>query len=909
MPKSTLPPQETLHEDLEGISVKKEMMKQAAFAAPGILINIKELKDHYIPGSDEPGIAAAVMEEVTSVIGETLVDLAFPILKIGMIGWKIRAAIKAAQEKIKAKVYDVFVDISNHVTGNIHDETDRNNPITTQRLRIISGKIESARIDKNASASEQRAALVEIIRLLQETEPKPELQVALQTGLAMEKQAAATEKILAKMDGQAAVMEKLTGLSPSDQKLAPVEIENAMAAMKECEKVAAAASPEVQARNSLSTLAAAVTVPAAVTIAETTHGVREKLAGPISQQSAVAENANGKPVVDDKKKTEPDRENPIVDNQRMWDAILSSQSLWEINFEHGIKLEKMTAITPAVAQSLLTRFGTDMLFLNGLQSLTPETARILAKFKGWLNLDGLESASADVLRELAKYRVDPPAGPYSLRGLWLNGLKTLSEQEAAAISQHEGYLSLVGLETLSDPALNHLFRHRGRMNLASLQYLGDIDIDEYCRKYLQTDSYVSFGYLKAITDRQLTSLVRHAGREESYLTLGLTEMPDSQTQILSSFKGSLQLLPLQTVSEADIINLATSAKELTLGVSEITDRSAGALAKVPQFLRLYNLTTLSDRQAELLSHRKWSTDFGNLKNISEKGINFLASASASVSGRGPVFDRIQELRKQSEKSVPKEEPATEVECLRLLQYLKSETYIPTNNSTYHQSLSKAVMILEQLPKTSVARIEMETYLRLRLPQFIKECKESQWLSIAGARVCESSIEKIRLIDQLEKAGVSSPQFLGAKIDAGQTGSNALIKFAQSSERDDFNRNKEEIIKILGILEATGWAGMTRQELVPIFKRNGCTLEIPENLPINGAKAFTIYHGQTYIGVLARIQQRRLDTGQYSGYVIPSDPDVRFSNQESEMYGIGVGYENPIVYDEAKKIFYGPANSD
>ncbi len=304
MPKSTLP--EKAHEDVAGISVKKEMIKQAALAAPGILTNIKELKDHYSTGSDEPGIAATVMEEVTSVIGETLVDLAFPILKIGMIGWKIRAAIKTAQEKIKAKVYDLYVDISNQVTGNIHDETDRNNPITTQRLKIISGKIDGAKINKNAPASEQRAALVEIIRLLQETEPQAELQAALQAGLAMEKQAAATESILKKMDSQAAVMEKLTGLTPNDEKLAPVEVENAMNALKECQKVAASQSPARQAKSSLNSLASQVNVTPATTVAHTTERVRETLSGsgagrteetiPLATAAEIAEVVDGKEV-------------------------------------------------------------------------------------------------------------------------------------------------------------------------------------------------------------------------------------------------------------------------------------------------------------------------------------------------------------------------------------------------------------------------------------------------------------------------------------------------------------------------------------------------------------------------------------------------------------------------------------
>lgn len=232
MPPRIVP--NTAPEDAREISVNKELIKQAAYAAPGILSNLKELKEHYIPASGESGLGSIVMEELTAAIGGTLIDVAFPITKIASIGWKIRSAVKAAQEKIKTKVYDLFVDISTQVTGMIADQTDRNDHVTTQRLKIISGKIEGAKIDKNASGSEQRAALLEIIRLLQETEPQTELQAVLEEGKAVEKQVAEIETILQAMDDQAAALQKLEPLSKDDEKIAPDEMKIIENALSEC---------------------------------------------------------------------------------------------------------------------------------------------------------------------------------------------------------------------------------------------------------------------------------------------------------------------------------------------------------------------------------------------------------------------------------------------------------------------------------------------------------------------------------------------------------------------------------------------------------------------------------------------------------------------------------------------------
>jgi hypothetical protein len=59
---------------------------------------------------------------------------------------------------------------------------------------------------------------------------------------------------------------------------------------------------------------------------------------------------------------------------------------------------------------------------------------------------------------------------YSRGPLFLNGLTTLSAEEATALAQHKGYLFLNGLTTLSDEAATALAQHKGELSLASISF-------------------------------------------------------------------------------------------------------------------------------------------------------------------------------------------------------------------------------------------------------------------------------------------------------------------------------------------------------------------------------------------------------------------------------------------------------
>lgn len=99
------------------------------------------------------------------------------------------------------------------------------------------------------------------------------------------------------------------------------------------------------------------------------------------------------------------------------------------------------------------------LLLNGVRVLSPEAAAGLARHHGVLCLDGLKSLPPDVASHLARHRHISHLGRFYNR-LSLNGVETLSEESAAALSAYLGNLSLNGLRNLAPDAARRLVKHR-----------------------------------------------------------------------------------------------------------------------------------------------------------------------------------------------------------------------------------------------------------------------------------------------------------------------------------------------------------------------------------------------------------------------------------------------------------------
>ena len=194
--------------------------------------------------------------------------------------------------------------------------------------------------------------------------------------------------------------------------------------------------------------------------------------------------------------------------------------------------------------------------LNNLKLITDQQAEIIVdayqtKHVHWdanfnplgLPLNGLGSITNNQAETLGKVRYQPQKDEFCT--LYLNGLKSINEEQAKGLSKAEN-LELNGLTS--------------------------------------------------ITDQQAKSL----SRVEGYLHLnGLTSITDQQAESLSKV-GTLSLNGLISITDEQAESLS-KAEDLDLnGLSSITDQQAESLSKVGT-LSLNGLTSITDAQAESLS--------------------------------------------------------------------------------------------------------------------------------------------------------------------------------------------------------------------------------------------------------------------------------------------------------------------
>ncbi|MFM7071513.1 MAG: hypothetical protein ACKO38_06925 [Planctomycetota bacterium] len=151
----------------------------------------------------------------------------------------------------------------------------------------------------------------------------------------------------------------------------------------------------------------------------------------------------------------------------------------------GFSLWTFDEMTPEAAK-VIARSGMDILFLDsvkvvppetlrilcesevsflslGIVRLSPTTARVLSRFRGaCLKLDRLETISAEVAKILGRFP----------RLLSLNGVQTLGVDVAKALTLHRGELVLDGLVHLSEDVAQALSRHRCKcLGLEVLRFL------------------------------------------------------------------------------------------------------------------------------------------------------------------------------------------------------------------------------------------------------------------------------------------------------------------------------------------------------------------------------------------------------------------------------------------------------
>jgi hypothetical protein len=176
-------------------------------------------------------------------------------------------------------------------------------------------------------------------------------------------------------------------------------------------------------------------------------------------------------------------------------------------------LDGLTSLSPAVARhlsrhSFAVHLGSfyNMLSLNGVKELSPDSACALSTFAGNISLNGLTTLRPEVAQCLARHIFNPKYPEAEEYSLVLDGVTTLSGAAATAIAEHKGGLSLNGIETLSREALEALARYRGEsLSLKRLQAM----TDEVAETFGNQTKHLYVPNLRSISRRGLAALKRN----------------------------------------------------------------------------------------------------------------------------------------------------------------------------------------------------------------------------------------------------------------------------------------------------------------------------------------------------------------------------------------------------------------
>lgn len=275
--------------------------------------------------------------------------------------------------------------------------------------------------------------------------------------------------------------------------------------------------------------------------------------------------------------------------------------------------------------------------LNGIQSLTEETAEAIAVCNGDVFLNGLTQLPENVAKALAEHPVLDTNFPKILS---LDGVTELSDAAAQAIANHKGQiLFLNGVASLSEQAADALMEYKG--------YLGLNGLAENSRCREQYETLRPKGYLPRITKDFAEHLVSAGSGRcdfpfidddaasalaqfDGNLSLSLTSLSDVAATALAMHKGNyLSLDGLTSLSESAAKALINHEGTLALGrLTTLSDAVAAALAQHKGELNLYRLNSISDSPGHLALARKLTERFPGMDG--QRSLTTLSDSAAAV---------------------------------------------------------------------------------------------------------------------------------------------------------------------------------------------------------------------------------------------------------------------------------------
>jgi len=128
------------------------------------------------------------------------------------------------------------------------------------------------------------------------------------------------------------------------------------------------------------------------------------------------------------------------------------------NFPGHLSIDDLNILPPEFVRALTEDFKGSSLTFFGDFDLAPEEAELLSHISH-LSFQDLEKLSVAAASQLANHK-----GTY----LGLNGIYTISEDLAAALSKHESKLGLNYVQEISEAACLELAKHRECVELDSL---------------------------------------------------------------------------------------------------------------------------------------------------------------------------------------------------------------------------------------------------------------------------------------------------------------------------------------------------------------------------------------------------------------------------------------------------------
>ena len=309
--------------------------------------------------------------------------------------------------------------------------------------------------------------------------------------------------------------------------------------------------------------------------------------------------------------------------------------------EGSLYLDGLSELSPRAAAALARRKGevnqyskekTNDLILNGLTSISVETAEALAGYEGYLMLDGLARLPDDVLAVLAKFKGEK---------LDLDGLQSISDMGLATLATSKAEGLSLGLARITGAQAKILEAFKGKLSLSVKHLSAEVAavLGERCGElYLECLPSLSAGAAEG--------LARHRG----YLSLnGLERLSADAAKKLAKHKGDIDLSEVKKLAKEAAKALAKV--EGVVRLNSLESMSAGVaieLAKRPDRLDLNGLTCLTNGVAEAISRRPGHVSLHDVKDLTDKQVEILLPKYAE--GSLSLISRFGESRQIMERA-------------------------------------------------------------------------------------------------------------------------------------------------------------------------------------------------------------------------------------------------------------------